>query len=238
METTWASGGSTHRTSSPGNAPPAVPAALLADGSLLHCALGQPETGGRWGSRLVAQHLRVTPDGTELPLGFYVGPDEGVLFSSGTWVASGGSPMIVAIVNNPVYSVQVWSPEGRLMRVIRRLDGRRAPTEQEVEAAMEMAMRPRPMGPAPRTPETPDLVPTSFGLTVGIHGDVWVRRAPVRGMQGETVFDAFDREGRFRGEVRFEGYFWLYEVGDDYLLGTRLDELGVPHIQLHRLVRS
>ena len=214
------------------------PSALLADGSLLHCALGQPETGGRWGSRLVAQHLRVTPDGTELPLGFYVGPDEGVLFSSGTWVASGGSPMIVAIVNNPEYSVEVWSPEGRLVRVIRRLDGRRAPTDQEVEAAMEMAMRLPPMGPAPTRPEIPELVPTSFGLTVGIHGDVWVRRAPVRGMQGETVFDAFDREGRFRGEVRFEGYFWLYEVGDDYLLGTRLDELGVPHIQLHRLVRS
>lgn len=52
------------------------------------------------------------------------------------------------------------------------------------------------------------------------------------------MFDAFDREGRFRGEFRFEGYFWLYEVGDDYLLGARLDELGVPHIRLHRLVRS
>ncbi len=65
-----------------------------------------------------------------------------------------------------------------------------------------------------------------------------MRRAPVPGMQDETVFDAFDREGRFRGEFRFEGYFWLYEVGDDYLLGARLDELGVPHIRLHRLVRS
>lgn len=214
------------------------PSALLADGSQHYCAVGRPEVGGRWGSRLVARQLRVTPDGTELPLGLHVGADQGVLFSSGTWVASGGSPMIVAVVNNPEYSVDVWSPEGRLMRVIRRLDGRRAPTEQEVEAAMEMAMRPPPMGPAPARPEIPDLAPTAFGLTVGIQADVWVRRAPVPGMQDETVFDAFDLEGRFRGEFRFEGYFWLYEVGDDYLLGAWLDELGIPHIRLHRLVRS
>jgi len=52
------------------------------------------------------------------------------------------------------------------------------------------------------------------------------------------VFDVFDHEGRFRREVRFDAYFWLYEVGDDYLLGARLDELDVPHIQLHRLRRG
>lgn len=214
------------------------PSALLADGSLFHCAVGRPEVGDRWGSRLVAQLLRATPDGTEVPLGFYVGADEGVLFSSGTWIASGGSPMIVAIVNNPEYSVEVWSPEGRMMRIIRRLDGRRTPTDREVEAAMEMAMRPPPMGPARARPDIPDLVPASFGLTVGSQGDIWIRRAPLRGMQDESLFDAFDQEGRFRGQVRFDGYFWLYEVGDDYLLGARFDEMGVPHIQLHRLVRS
>lgn len=214
------------------------PSALLADGSLFHCALGRPEVGDRWGSRLVAQLLRETSDGTEVPLGFYVGADEGVLFSSGTWVASGGSPMIVAIVNNPEYSVEVWSPRGRLLRIIRRLHGRRAPTDREIEAAMEMAMRPPPMGPAPARPEIPDLVPAALGLTVGSQGDIWVRRAPVRGMQDESVFDAFDHEGRFRGQARFDGYFWLYEVGDDYLLGARLDEMGVPHIQLRRLLRS
>jgi len=57
-------------------------------------------------------------------------------------------------------------------------------------------------------------------------------------MRDATVFDVFDHEGRFRREVRFDAYFWLYEVGDDYLLGARLDELDVPHIQLHRLRRG
>ncbi len=57
-------------------------------------------------------------------------------------------------------------------------------------------------------------------------------------MRDATVYDAFDLEDRFRGEIRFDKYFWLYEVGDDYLLGARLDELDVPHIQLHRLRRG
>ncbi|MDE2873813.1 MAG: hypothetical protein OXU69_16080 [Gemmatimonadota bacterium] len=214
------------------------PISLLADGSLLLCEPVQPDVRGRWGSRRVARLVRIAGGGTEQPLGLFVSPNGGVLFSFGTWFASGGSPMSVAIVNNPEYSVEVWSPDGELRRIIHRRDGRRPPTDQEVDAALEMAMRLPPMGPSPPTPETPDLVPAAFGLTVGTHGDVWVRRAPLPGMRDATVFDAFDHEGRFRGQVRFDGYFWLYEVGDDYLLGARLDELDVPHIQLHRLRRE
>ena len=214
------------------------PNPLLADGSLLLCEPRQPDDGGHGESRRVARLLRIAAGGAEHPLGLFVGPDAGELFAFGTWFASGGSPMSVAIVTNPGYSVEVWSPDGELRRIIRRQDGRRPPTDLEIEAALEMAMRLFPMGPAPATPETPDLVPAAFGLTVGAQGDVWVRRAPLPGMRYATVYDAFDHEGRFRGEIRFDGYFWLYEVGDDYLLGARLDELDVPHIRLHRLRRE
>ena len=72
----------------------------------------------------------------------------------------------------------------------------------------------------------------------GVAGDVWVRRGPFVPTLDETVFDVFDGQGRFRGEVRLEGYFWLYEVGDDYVLGSRLDELGIAHVQLRRLSRA
>ncbi|MDE2796532.1 MAG: 6-bladed beta-propeller [Gemmatimonadota bacterium] len=212
------------------------PRSLLADGSLLLCELGQPDDGGHGGHRRAARIVRAANGGAEQRLGLFAGPDGGVLFSLGTLTASGGSPMSVAIVNNPEYSVELWSPDGELHRIIRRQDGRRPPTDREIEAALEMAMRL--FGPAPPTPETPDLVPAAFGLTVGVRGDVWIRRAPLPGMRDATVFDVFDHEGRFRGEVRFDAYFWLYEVGDDYLLGARLDELDVPHIQLHRLRRG
>ena len=215
-----------------------LPTAMLADGSLVVCDAVTPDEGNRWETRRVARLTRIAADEREAPLGLFVGQDQGRLFSSGTWVSSGGSPMNIAIVNNPEYSIEVWRPDGRLIRIIRRLDGRRPPTDEEIAAGREIAMRPPPMGPARPAPETPDLVPAAFGLTVGIYGDIWVRREPVVQSQDETVFDAFDRQGRFRGEVRFDGYFWLYEVGDDYLLGARWDDLGIPHIQLHRLSRE
>jgi len=176
----------------------------------------------------------VAPDGTEAALGHYR-HRRGVLRAP-TWIASGGSPPVVVIAPNPDYSIEVWSFDGDLTRIIRRLDARRAPTDKEVGAAIADSRR---FGDgAPDDQEPPDLVPAVYGMTVGITGDVWVRREPFVRIHSETVVDVFEGQGRFRGEVRFEGYFWLYEVGEDYVLGARLDELEVPHIQLHRLSRG
>ena len=161
----------------------------------------------------------------------------GVLLS-GTWIAGGGSPAVVAIAPNPEYSIDVWSLEGDLTRVVRRLDGRRAPTGTEVEAAVVDIRAFLGSGGPHEDEAPPDLVPAVYGLTVGIQGDLWVRREPFVSRHDETIFDVFDGQGRFRGEVRFDGYFWLYEVGEDYVLAARLDDLEVAHIQLHRLSRG
>ena len=208
---------------------------LLADGSLALCEAAASEEGGRWGSRSVARLIRVAADETEVPLGLVVGLGQDLLFSTGSWTASGGSPPVVATIHHLEYSVEVRGLDGKLGRIIRRLDGRRPPTTREIEEKVEEVMS-SPFKPkVPPTP--PDSLPPAFGLTVGVHGDVWVRRAPVLAMRGATIFDVFDPQGRFRGQVRFDEYFWLYEVGDDYLLGARLDRWNVPHVQLHRLHR-
>ena len=226
------------------------PKALFSDGSFMVCEVVPSEEGGRWRSRPVARIVRVAADETEeWTLGLFVGTDEEHVFRQRSWIAWGGSPPVVAIINNPVYSIEVWRPDGRLGRLIRRLDGRRPPTDREIEEGVEewkrfssddvriRALMGLDDTPSP-LPEVPDSMPVAFGITVGVHGDVWVRRATAPGSRHESIFDAFDRQGRFRGEVRFEGYFWLYEVGEDYLLTTRRDEWNVPHVQLHRLSRG
>ena len=216
---------------------PCAHSRLLPEGSFLVCEVVSDESPAVRGAVPPARVIRVAPDGREAVLGHYW-YRWGVL-RAGTWIASGGSPPVVAIAPNPEYSIEVWSLDGDLTRIIRRLDGRRAPTDKEVAAAVADMQR---FG-GPGAPgcaddqEPPDLVPAVFGMTVGITGDVWIRREPFVPMHDETVFDVFDGQGRFRGEVRFEGYFWLYEVGEDYVLGARLDELEVAHVQLHRLSR-
>ena len=108
----------------------------------------------------------MAPDGTETVLGRYRN-GWGAL-RQGTWIASGGSPPVVAIAPNPEYSIEVRSLDGDLTRIIRRLDGRRAPTDEEVDAAVEDLRR---FGGAPDDAEDPpDLVPAVFGMTVGVDG--------------------------------------------------------------------
>ena len=205
---------------------------VLPEGSLLACEVVSDEIPAVQGAP-ASRVIRVAPDGTEVVLGYYW--DRLELLRERTWIASGGSPPFVAIAPNPDYSIEVWSLDGDLKRIIRRLDGRRAPTDREVRA--DIADLKETFG-IDSDEEPPELVPAAFGMTVGINGDIWVRREPFVSIHDETVFDVFDGQGRFRGEVRFEGYFWLYEVGEDYVLGARLDELDVAHIQLHRLSRK
>lgn len=205
---------------------------LLPEGSFLVCEVVSDESPAVRGAVPPARVIRVAPDGTEAVLGHYR-HRRGVLRAP-TWITSGGSPPVVVIAPNPGYSIEVWSLDGDLTRIIRRLDARRAPTDKEMGAAVADQRRFRREAPHDDQ-EPPDLVPAVFGMTVGVTGDVWVRREPFVRIHDETVFDVFDGQGRFRGEVRFEGYFWLYEVGEAYVLGARLDELKVPHIQLHRL---
>ena len=220
-----------------------LPHNLLADGSLAVCEFVSGERPPIGGPDPTAQYLRVASDGSETGLGYYW-YRLGVLRED-SWAASGGSPPIVAIAPNPEYSIEVWSLEGELTRIIRRLDARRPPTDEEGDAALEALLALytdetlTDLGVDPeQAKEPPDLVPAVFGLTVGATGDVWVRRKPFVQLHDETIFDVFDEEGRYRGEVRYAGYYWLYEVGEDYVLGAWLDELGVPYIVLHRLSRG
>ncbi len=220
---------------------PCAHSRLLQEGSFLVCEVVSDENPAVHGTVPPTRVIRVARDGTEALLGHYW-HRWGVLRAS-TWVESGGLPPVVAIAPNPEYSIEVWSLDGDLTRIIRRLDGRRAPTDKEVDAAVADIQRFQIPGAAgggvpDNEKEPPDLVPAVFGMTVGITGDVWVRREPFVPLHDETVFDVFDGQGRFRGEVRFEGYFWLYQVGQDYVLGARIDELDVTHIQLHRLFRA
>ena len=218
-----------------GNIEPCRMVTILSDGSFVGCEVFPTgDSTGRYASR-VGRVIRFPSDDAPVPLGVY-SEDYWGFFQPFTWIASGGSPPVVAIANNLAYSIEVWHPDGHLSRIIRRPDGLRAPTSTEISAGAEHLERA--YGLSFRDRQPPELVPPAFGLTVGAAGDVWIRREPFVPDYEESVFDIFDRDGRFRGEVRFEGYFWLYEVGDDYVLGMRLDELDVPYVQLHRLDRG
>lgn len=46
---------------------------------------------------------------------------------------------------------------------------------------------------------------------------------------------ACDPEGRLLGQIDLPYRFTVYEIGSDYVLGRRVDELDVEHVELYGL---
>ena len=60
-------------------------------------------------------------------------------------------------------------------------------------------------------------------------------RREFRHSPNRTVFDP---DGRALGFVETPGGFGVFEIGEDYILGSTTDELGVEYVQLRELGRS
>ncbi len=165
-------------------------------------------------------------------------------FHSRSLTAAGGTPMRIAIVTNPEYSVEVWRPDGTLERILRRPDGRRAPTSAERSAA-DSELRAREMRGPNADPvladkvvsavPVPELLPAAVDLAVAPGGEVLVMREGWLVPQQASLVDVFDAEGRWLCTLRLPPRFRMLDVGDDYLLGVRYDESDVPFVEVYGL---
>ena len=52
------------------------------------------------------------------------------------------------------------------------------------------------------------------------------------------MWAVFDPDGRLRGLVETPPGLRLFEIGEDYLLGWKYDDLGVEHVQIWPLGRT
>lgn len=158
--------------------------------------------------------------------------------------AAGGSPVRIVTVLNPGYELQVWTPTGRLERIVRRIGARRATSEQERKDALEnvLAMtRAESQDPALLAQMAaipmPDSLPAAVSLTVAATGEMLVMREGFRPSQRESIYDVFDRTGNWLGELRFPAHTRIADVGTDYVLVIRSDENDVPRVEVLRLRR-
>lgn len=156
--------------------------------------------------------------------------------------AIGGVPPRIAIVLNPEYVIEIWTPDGRLERVVRRHGARREPSDAERAEADGQVAKWAPGDEALLNRfltemEMPDSIPAVYGLKVGIEGDIWVLREGTLESQPQALYDVFEASGRFLGEMRFPREFRVEEVGADYVLGVRRDEDDVPFVQVYALDR-
>jgi len=82
-----------------------------------------------------------------------------------------------------------------------------------------------------------EAFPAFASVRVDRLGYLWVREYRLPGEQ-HRLWTVFDPEGRILGLVEMPGSFSVEEIGEDYILGTRDDDLGIEYVESWPLDRS
>jgi hypothetical protein len=242
---------------------------VLPDGSRLGClddptiprtATNRPSVNGDPGPGLLRtmQRFYLVPPSldTAYRIGLYGGLEQfGIASGSGwthfylhplyatTYIASGGTPLRLAIALNPAYNIEIWTPQGKLERVVRRVGGRRAPTKSELAdlpAELRLEMPPgdtaNVAGILAAMPAA-DSLPAVIGLVFGPSGELAVQRDGRLPSQTASHFDIFDSAGVWLGTLQLPPRVRLLDIGPDFLLAVRTDADDVPHVEVYRLHR-
>ena len=83
----------------------------------------------------------------------------------------------------------------------------------------------------------PEQMPLYRRLLVDAQRNLWAERyGPFR--EEESSWYVFDEQGVWLGEVATPTGLYIFEIGTDYVLGVRRDELDVPFVVVIPLDRS
>lgn len=153
---------------------------------------------------------------------------------------------------NSGFSVRVYDRDGGLARII-RMPFEQQPVTQADRDALRRFLRETIMGQAPpeaapqiqqyiETIEFADFYPAFANILGGPDGSIWVQRIQtaddVAAAGGEfaaqdiggPIWDVFDAEGRYLGELELPARFTPVKVLDSRIWGVWRDELDVQHV--------
>lgn len=136
-----------------------------------------------------------------------------------------------------------YSAEGQLKHVV-RIPSLSVPLEKE-EIQAERAWMDRPQAPgwyrqAVRDLPVPEHRPAHGDLLLDSEGFVWAARywSPRLEADEPVRWDIFDPSGTWLGTLDTPERFTVLEVGRDYVLGVRRDDLDVEQVEVLGLERG
>jgi hypothetical protein len=159
---------------------------------------------------------------------------------------SGGSPLRVFTMLNPHYEIEVWTPQGKLERVIRRTNARRAPTDADLKFAEAELKEHAQMyqQDAVTTAKilagvtAPDSLPAGFRLIAAPTGELLVMRDGIFPSSTRTLYDVFDRDGKFLGDFGLPTRSFISDIGSNFIVFVHYDENDSPRVEVRRLHRG
>ena len=237
---------------------PLEPRFALADGSFLG-RFG--ESSGEGYQRAEVAYERRDGEGAErLSYGVHPGDEsfvgtigEGIPFTVARLpfsrrILDGAWGDLVIIAPNDDYHIPAYNgTDGSLATIVRREFTTRAPTRAEADETIEESL----VG-AGLPEEAIEMVrggledvplverlPAFGGLLVDAIDHLWVREATLPGMEPRApLWTVFDPEGRALGFVETPDGLTILEIGTDYLLGHRTDDLEFESVQVWPLGRG
>jgi len=139
------------------------------------------------------------------------------------------------------YEIQVFASDGTLERIMRRPVANAGVTQEEADAYRDRVLeRQQRMAPAfrelSRQVELPATKPAYTQILVDSRENVWVAEYPEH--DGDrSLWDVFDPEGRWLGKVETPYGGYIYQIGEDFLVGVWVDELDVEQVRLYEIER-
>jgi hypothetical protein len=158
------------------------------------------------------------------------------LFGKRTEVAVGDGAFVVGLADSLAYDV--YDPDGSPTRRVRVRGYDLSVSSDEIDRELEarLGTDPDPFSlalhealPRPRTRAAYET------LLVDAGGHVWAGAQPTwteRRERAARDWNVFTPEGEWLGAVTLPGGFTPFEIGVDYVLGARFDEMGVEHVQV------
>ncbi|MDE2763179.1 MAG: hypothetical protein OXQ94_07185 [Gemmatimonadota bacterium] len=156
---------------------------------------------------------------------------------------------LIAIGVSSRYEIRAYGADGSLARIVRREHGPRVPTPEDLEAYIESRILLYYPEATPteqeyhrrnyRSAPVAEHFPVFTSIMVDALDHLWIREFDLpREERPAPLWTVFDPEGHVLGFVEKPAELGLvYEIGEDYILGHSMDELGVETIQVWPLER-
>jgi hypothetical protein len=163
-------------------------------------------------------------------------------FGSESFAALSGERLYVG--DSGTGEIAVHSPDGRRVGAFRSPHPSWRVQASDVERYRERKLAPitgqerrREMEAAIREAPVPEASPTFAELLADARGNVWVQ-AYARPAADTIPWAVMAPDGRAVGALRVPRDLKLLEVGGDYVLGLRTDELGVERVEMYAVERG
>lgn len=139
----------------------------------------------------------------------------------------------ILVSEGPARRVDVYAPDGGLLRSIRELRPLRPVTPEDLEAWRRERAEGDGPGPPPSDAPAPDSFPAYGSISVDDRDRLWVAEFPRPADRGRD-WRVFDPDGRLLGRLHTPHRFSLHDIRGDRLYGIWYDEVDVPHLRVYR----